>query len=159
MEGTSELSQIEKVAERFHRLEARIERTGELFRQLVKAQGDPIRLDYTSGTRYMCLFRQRDRSDNTIGAYWRVFLYSSDKRRIWKKGWHPQRVPPAVKKRMDERNYERFSELSQIAKAICVARSDLVKKKQRVLATLQKVESVEDPRMREAEELIDEFVL
>ena len=151
--------QSDVVVARLQSLEQRIERTGEMFQQLIKAQGKPIRLDYSPGTRYMYLVRQRDKKENTIGAYWRVFVLGADKRRIWKKGWHPKRIPPVVLKKMDSENYEIFSWINEIAKAIYTARTDLVKKKQRVLGTLQSVGRSDDPRMQKAEELLDEFVL
>ena len=147
------------VADKFRSLEQRIERTGEMYQQLIKAQGEPIRLNYKSGTRYMHLARQRDKENHTIGVFWRMFVHGADGRRIWKSGWHPLRVPQDVKKRMDERNFERFSEVNEIAKAVYAARRDLMKKKQSVLATLQNVERGNDARMNKAEELIDEFVL
>lgn len=149
------------MAAKFKHLEKRIARTGEMLEQLVRAQGDPIRLDYPSASYYMYLFRQRDKGGNTIGAYWRIYhmvKVGRENRKIYKKGWPPKRVPPAVIKKMDEANYLRFSEVNAIAKAIYSARQNLVKKKQNVLGTLNNLSS-DESRMQKAEELLDEFVI
>ena len=156
----------EQIAEDFRRLEEQIERTSEMYRQLVRAQGDPIRLDYPSGPRYMCLKRQRDRNDRTIGVYWQAFQEvktgGKGTRKIWKKGWHPKKVPPTIIKKMDESNLSWFREQNDIAKAIHSARNDLLRKKRSIQATLQNFKrdvSSSSSRMGRAEELYNDFVL
>lgn len=156
----------EQIADDFRRLEEQIERTSEMYNQLVRAQGDPIRLDYAAGPRYMCFKRQRDRNDRTIGVYWQVFLEvktgEKGTRKIWKKGWHPKKVPPTIEKKMDESNLDWFREQNNIAKAIHTARNDLLRKKRSIQTTLQNFKrdaSSSNSRIGRAEQLFDEFVI
>jgi hypothetical protein len=133
-----------------------------MFRQLVNAQDSPIRLDYPSGAHYMCLKRQRDRNDNTVGLYWRIFYVvktGQEAKSVWKRGWHPKKVPPSIIRKMDDSNLSRFREQNEIAKAIHSAREALVKKKLRIAGTIQSFERDDPSRMERAERLLDEFML
>ena len=159
-ENNPELSQ--NVGQRIVEIEKRLERTTEMFDRLLQVQTAPLRLDYYQGPRYMCLCRKRDRSNTTIGVYWRKFLWTKagqDRKIIWKSNWHPKRVPPAVIRKLDEENHAIFTDMNQIAKAIYSARELLVHKKQSILATLNNVERSVDPRLKRAEQLFDEFVI
>jgi len=152
----------DQVADAFERLEKQIDRTSQMFDKLIQMQGEPLRLDYPSGRQFMCLYRQRDREDTTIGAYWRIFQIvkrGQEARIIWKKGWHPKRIPPSIVRKMDDSNLSWFREQNEVAKAIYSAREELVKKKQRIYSTLQSIPKNDDARMEIAERLLEEFLL
>jgi len=159
------MSEADKFADDFRRLEEQIERTREMYHQLVKAQNSPIRLDYHSGPRYMCLVSQCDRNACIVGVYWRVFYEvktGQGMKRVWKKGWHPKKVPPTITRVMDESNLFWFREQNEIAKAIHTARNDLLRKKRSIQTTLQNFNrDVSSPKSRigRAEQLLDDLTL
>lgn len=151
--------QEEELIGNFRKLEERIEQTSKMFDQLLEAQGQALRLDYTSGPRYMYLVRQRNREDKTIGVYWRVYRHVGGKQgRVWKHGWHVKKVPPSALSKLDDRT--RFQEINDTAKAIYIVREDLVRKKRSIEATLQNFQreaNGSDSRMSRAEQFLDQF--
>jgi hypothetical protein len=111
------LGQEIDISKTFSQLEEIIARTGSLFDTLVDSQGQSLRLEYASGPRYMCMVRQRDDNEATVGVYWRVFQFvGSERRRVWKKSFSLTRVPPTVVKKMPESSRSRYSEVLRIAK-------------------------------------------
>lgn len=135
------------------KLEKMIDRTTEIFNEIVDHQGKPIALKDQSDTQYLCMVRQKDEYNRCRGILWKKYRATKNGR-IWIAGWSVERTPIAsLTKYMDSDREIVFHEMHGLAKATHKVRRELMSKRKRIKATVQAINDFEQRHMSKLEEL------
>lgn len=149
----------EELLEMNDKLKKMIDRTSEIFEELVENQGNSIPLSFGNDIQYLYLGRIRDDDGKCRGIRWKKYRLTN-KGRVWLASWSVDKVRvPSLTKRMSSNDKEHFLGMQNIGKAAYNVRKELISKKRRIQATAQAVRDFERRHMEKLEDIRGEVFI